>query len=403
MKGFVHLIEVAIAGLILVTALGTFFSAQTTRLDWERPDLIEYGDNMINFVVSGENFRDVISENTTALNMSKPVNVDYTMRVIGTPANNITVGCFEYCDQIRDMLSKPIINNRNISFDVEYFDIDTVSIIPDYDALVTLKYIDFDTNQKIQDYIDNGGYVVGVTDIPTGQMSRLDETFDLISGNPNSNSIMLIYRPERDYISKYFLGIGFEIETHLYLGPSLQKGYWNLTEDTFEINNTGSMIYVDLGGGTQGPYSEGDEFATPSASEWFIVKKIPDKYSVWIRPLNKNFVFDGNFLNGEDCVISSDNNIIKRSGTTTCAASVLSDAGVWISDFTNSARHPRSHEYETLLQAAVVSSKIEWDVVGNKNIGEAVGVTNFVNMCKGLNNCDTNEIVELIFLLWYQY
>ena len=50
MKGFVHLIEVAVSGLLVMLILGSFFAVQNTAGDWTRGDLIEVGSDTFSVI-----------------------------------------------------------------------------------------------------------------------------------------------------------------------------------------------------------------------------------------------------------------------------------------------------------------------------------------------------------------
>jgi hypothetical protein len=162
MKGFVYLLEIAIAAILMVVVLSTLFAIRVKQ-EWSTADLIDAGNNMLSYISQNSSFFiNILNENLTDIEKVKPVNIDYGLSVKGSPKSNITVGCPSQCSYVESLLTDVYVNGRWIYFNIEPFDI--TGGIPEYlDAVVFVDFTEYSTyKQNITDYLNRGGAVVGI-------------------------------------------------------------------------------------------------------------------------------------------------------------------------------------------------------------------------------------------------
>ena len=219
MKGFIYLLEIAVASILVVAVLSTFFVIRVKQ-DWDSSDLVGVGNNLLSCIRQDNSiFMDVLDGDFGRVEKLKPLNVGYGLRVIGSPKSNITVGCMQpaLCTYIRNILTDTYVNGRTIEFNMVSFDIDEG--IPEFiDTLVLVNYTGYSTySSVIQDYIDGGGSVVGIN--ATYDTSNIDfnNIFGLQEAASPSGGINTFeaYDPLAEDLQKYFLGIGFDTSTTL--------------------------------------------------------------------------------------------------------------------------------------------------------------------------------------------
>ena len=143
MKGFIHLIEVAISGILIMIILGLFFTTEEVKLNWERPDLISTSSNVLNTMAASGKLPGIFSNSTATLadieNIT-PANIEYGIRIYGTPPNDVKIGCASSCSDIRSALSKgSYVNGRWIKFSVDEIDMSTDDLNY-YDAVMFEDY-----------------------------------------------------------------------------------------------------------------------------------------------------------------------------------------------------------------------------------------------------------------------
>ena len=166
MKGFVYLLEIAIAAILMVVVLSTFFAIRVKQ-NWETSDLIAAGNNILSYISQNRSFFiNILNENLTDVEKVKPPNIDYGLNVKGSPKSNIIVGYnqTEYQSYIEDLLTPVYVNGRWVNFTLEEFNFEEG--IPNHlDAVVFVYYTAAEYRKyesKIQDYLNKGGAVVGI-------------------------------------------------------------------------------------------------------------------------------------------------------------------------------------------------------------------------------------------------
>jgi len=391
MKGFIYLLEISIALILMLVVLGTISSFQVKE-SWERADLVAVVDNIIK-TLKNEDVLEILNGNLDKIKSLIPPNVDFGIKVYGIPKNNISVGCVQYCNFVDDLLTDSYVNNHWINFTVEQFDIDSLNYIPShYDAVVLVNYIEYTIRKSnITDYLNKGGVVIGINATFNNNDIDFNEIFGLNPTSPGSGNFhFTAYNPSEDEIEKYFLGLGFGIKTDNVI-DSKKWGYWYIWEDSRMVNITPSVVNIENKtideGIIQNMPEDGffnlkgpdNEFYT------FKVKKIFWDNNVIIQPKNTSFIFK-DFSEAND--VAGKINIITSNGQTEMASN---NTAVWISDFS------QSDEYNALVKAAIASRVKEWYIKEPDLTKEHVAVSSFYTLC-----CDMPETTELTFYLWYK-
>jgi hypothetical protein len=388
MKGFIYLIEIAIAAIIMTVVLSVFFSIRIKQ-DWERAEIVSIGENILKSIKNDKNsFLNILNENFTDIESSRPQNIMYGLRVLGSPKSNIFVGCTSRCDYLDDLINPShnygtvFVNRRWINFTVDTFDIKYG--IPPYDVVVLVNYTKYSNstiNSFIDDYLKGGGAIVGINATESSTDTNFNNTFNLTGGSgPFSNTLnFTFYNSSEDNIAKYFFGIGVEAYSNWTIWEqNWTVDYW----DTDKINITNSLNPTDV----RTSLREGDIFNIqgPDANfYYFRVKKMWYPQRVEFQILNRTFVFrDFSERNAKGKNIVSYRNY---------AALTTNNSAVWISDF------PYSSEYVSLLKAAILSRTDEWTAKYAVTPREKTTLSSFMSLC-----CDMPENAEIYLTLWYQ-
>jgi len=395
MKGFVYLLEISIALILIIIALGAISSSKVKE-SWERPDLIGTGDNIIK-IIRNEDVNEILNGNVNIIESIKPGNMDYGIKVTGIPKRNISIGCnLGYYDYVKSLLTPVYLNGRWINFTVEQFDISSKKYIPSYyDAVVFVNFTDY-TNMKsnFTDYLSKGGVVIGINGTYSNNNADFNEIFGLnatpsYSGNFYFNQ----YNSKDDEIEKYFYGIDFDVNTSNTIGVN-RWGNWNIWEVSRKVNITPTDS-VDVENKTtdegfiQSVY-EGGNFSLKGPDNNFYLFKVKkifwDRNLTILQPMNYSFIFknisETNDVTGKVRIVAVYNN-------QTIMAS--NNKSIWISDFS------MSDEYRTLVRAAIMSRVKEWYVKEPDLTKEHVLISLFYPLC-----CDIPEIAGLTFYLWYK-
>jgi len=391
MKGFIYLIEIAVAAIIMTIVLSVFFSIRIKQ-DWEKPDLISAGNNLFNSVRNDNSFVfNVLEGNLSKVNLNIPANVKYGLKIIGSPKSNINIGCYINCDYLKGLLGSPpiyggsvYVNGRWINFTVNPpFDINAGNIPPYFDAIVLINYTNYSDatiKSRLNNYLNNGGVVIGINATFNNADNGLNNTFNLTAVSASSQTInFTFYNTFVDDIAKYFLGIGMDAYNQWYIWENLWNVYYG--------NDGNNYVNITSTSDNRTFLHENDTFNLTHPIDgnkyFFKVKKIWYPNRVDFQILNKSFAFK-DF--SEHNVAG--NNIV---GTSNYAALTTNNSAVWISDF------PQSDEYRTLLKAAILSRIDNWTPKGVYTTKEKTTVSSFVSLC-----CDMPETTELYLTLWYE-
>jgi hypothetical protein len=400
MKGFIYLLEIVIAS-ILITSVVSFFFITEIKQDWERSDLISIGNGIINSL-RDEDVYELLNGNFSKVEKLIPDNVDFNIKIEGIAKSNITVGCVNYCDYIETLLTPVYMNGRWINFTVYQFDLS--GGIPNYDVIVLVNYTEYSTYKNvILNYLNNGGILIGINATFNNNDPDFNEIFGLIAGMPAGSDDFHFfepYNPLTEDIEKYFLGLGFDIATENSIN-SKRWGYWYIWEESRKVNITATTVDVEnktVDEGLIKNIPEGGIFRlkNPVDNEFytFKVRKIWWPKKVDIQLLNTTFHFkDFSEFNdvranvrGVDVIIN-----IPPTPIEIRAEMISNNSAIWISDF------PWSDEYRSLIKAAIASRVNSWFPKRIKTTKKVTTVSKMVSLC-----CDMPETGEIIFILWYK-
>jgi len=395
MKGFVYLLEISIALILMLVVMGTLSSFKTKE-NWERPDLISIGENMIR-LLDEDDFLNILNNDTSKIQSLKPPNVDFGIKISGASKTNISIGCAQptqYCDYIRNLTRNVYFNNRWVNFSVDQFTIDSSGIPSKYDAVVFVNYTGY-TNQRdnITNYLNQGGVVIGVNrSYSNTDFYNIFGLSSVISGSGDFN--FTDYNPSEDETEKYFIYLGFDINANNTKG-SKRQGYWRIWENSREVNITSNTVdvqnlSVSETGLTNIPINgtfKIKKALTDTNFYTFRVNKIDWNNNLTVfQPLDVPFTFknfsEANSVNGTYNIIALSNDQAEMTSN---------NNAVWISDF------PWSDEYMLLVRNAIASRVKEWYVKSPNITKEYVTVSSFYPLC-----CDMPETAEMTIYLWYK-
>ena len=388
MKGFIYLIEIAVAAILMTVALTVFFSIRIKQ-NWEKSDLISSGNNILNSIKNKDDFLlKILSENLEDFDKNKLENIKYGLRVSGSPKSEISIGCPSNYQYLKDILIQNsqygsiFVNGRWINFTVEQFDINTAPVIT-YDVIILVNYSNYSDNSiksKLNDYLKDGGVVIGINETKNSTDTSFNNFFNLtsVSGITSDKVNFTFYDPSKNKIAKYFLGIGMEAYSEWYIwGDQFFIDYWGSNKINITYALDSSINRTNL--------TEGSIFnlTGPDSTYFFKIKKMWYPSRVDFQILNKTFAFED----------FSEENVTgnKIIGYNNYAALATNNSVVWMSNF------PTGDEYETLLKATILSKVDEWTVRGVYTVKEKTTVSSFATLC-----CDMPEIAELYLTLWYE-
>lgn len=452
-KGFIYLVEVAIAGFLLLMALGTAFAIGTAKTDWSVHDLSSTGLNAIE-MLEGKKI------NISTLGYGKligdaiPNNMDYSAYVYGLP-ESMKIGCTEcsssdlaYAQSL--LVGDALLNGRTIKFSVE---LSTLDNIDNYDAILLIDHSDFDNNDKIQKYIASGKRVVAIKKMDAASFNTMKNTFGLkINTVPMSTDFANInYNPEHDRIGQYFSGIGFEkqLTTDHMIESGIPPHYtlvvggkqdnivlWGSNLGLTVLYANPACVQIDCMSVTK---CVGETFvlsgatcpaAPDSQTHEFKVKAIDAAtYTVWLQPMEQSFVFS-NFANDDDALArvmgrdSATDTILSSNGQYSMV--INNHSAVWISDFPTSV-NGISSEYKTIVKSSLLYEN-QWRLKDG-GLGSSCSVNEDCrtgyqcasNICTAINPTtqsypkkasisyfqsiygDMPETANIILNLWYVY
>jgi hypothetical protein len=397
MKGFVYLLEISIALVLMIVVLGTLSSFESKE-NWERADLISIGNDMEKGLNSND-ILDILNNNFTKIQKLKPPNVDFGVEISGISKTNISIGCVQSCDYIKNLTKSLYFNGRWVNFSVGQFSIESLNYIPSYyDAVVFVNYTNY-TNRKanITNYLNQGGVVIGINGTFSNTNTDFNDIFGLSptsSGNGDFN--FTAYNPSTDEIEKYFIYLGFNINTSSVIGVK-RWGYWYVWETPRKVNIT-SDSHVDIENKSS---DETNLNNIPLGGIFRIKKKTTDTnfYTFKVdsidwnnnltifQPMDVPFTFN-DFSEPNAVTGKNFNDISLPSGQ---AEMTSNNTAIWISDFS------WSDEYADLVSYAIATRVKDWYIKSPDLTKEYVAVSSFYPLC-----CDMPETAKLTIYLWYK-
>lgn len=383
MKGFLYLVEIAVAGILASIILASFFSAQTVQSNWGRSDLIAIGNNV--FDILGNDTVKLLNE--TELYEDKiselmPSNVRYSIGFKNIPKSTIKVGTNVLSSEIEIFLRNSYLNGRWINYEVEKFDLS--KSLDKYDVLVLKGYDYAGSDLTVIEEFSKTKTVIGIENTDSVGLRNF---YDLESSGTSiiEDSTFKKY----DNIANYFMGIGFIVYV-----PQNWKSYYY---GNWKIYDGNKVI-------TTGPTSicYGNDKCEPTIPErtkffdTFFVKQIGEIGPAWgdrvfISIKDDNFVFNKFTTTGFKSV-SSENVVV---GNSNYDAVTKYGNRIFVAGWTSPS--DISSEYYTLVQAIVASSVMEWQT-SEIDLGEVAKVSRFVPLC-----CDIPEVAEISLTMWYVF
>jgi hypothetical protein len=233
MKGFLYLVEIIIAAVLIAIIFQSFFAAQNNKTDWARSDLIGIGNNVMDIL--GPDVIKTINETGTfeGIEDMKAANIRYTMKFSGVPKNTITVGTNDksYVESI--LGTEAYINNRIIKFNVSSL----IYNFETYDVIITTNTFDY-SNQTLKDF-EKDKTVIGIGEKNDDENFR--NFFNIIKGDPAD---VIMNFTEYNDIAKYFFGIGFNVLTPTGDIEDSSYGEWYISGQKLIVNTTMYSICI---------------------------------------------------------------------------------------------------------------------------------------------------------------
>ncbi len=419
MKGFIHIIEVSFAILILVFSVWLSLSSINVKVEWSDFDLIKIGENAWKYISIANKTALIFSNKTAFINeMEKSLSemVNFGMYIKGLPKPYIRVGCANCSDEevafAESIFSPSFYNNRWVNFSVRKFTFLSPEDVKLYgfDIIVFINFTNFDENSLVQRYLENNGKIIAITKIKGfggnpnsgSDLYKMDETFSL-RNSPNlkeNYQRFSSYEPLKDSIPKYFLAFGFDVKTTKQINGKYQ-GVWRIWLNATQINITQNKE-VEIEG--VGRKKEGEIFilntreknpSLPDMKFVFKIKKVFER-EVFIQPLNHTFIFyDYSEPNEVKVIANPSGRNVLISKDELYSLSVLNtttNRALWISYF------PESDEYRALVKAIAASMANEFVYKTYFGTPERVVLFFPLPQC-----CDIPEVGGVYLFLGYKY
>jgi hypothetical protein len=392
MKGFIYLLEISIALILMLAVLGTI-STFKSKENWERADLITTGNDIMKNL-DYQDILEILNKNFSKIESLIPPNVDFGIKIFGIPKSNITVGCIQpYCGYVNLIFTPTYLNNRWVNFSVKEATGDPEWIMSYFDVITLVNYTTY-SDPYIKDYLNRGKTIIGINATYSNTNPDFNGIFGLNSTSSGGGIFnFTAYNPSEDEIQKYFFAIGFDINTSNSI-ESKKWGNWSIWGIPRKVNitlsNTVDVENKTFDEGFLRNIPEGGFFniknTTSNKFYTFKVKKIFWDNTVILQPMNVSFAFndfsEANDVTGKFNIITSPNGQAEMTSNNTA---------IWISDF------PPSEEYKTLIKAAALSRVKEWYLKNPDLTKEYVSLSSFYSSC-----CDAPENIELTIYLWYK-
>jgi len=402
MKGFLYLVETAVAAILVTLVLGSVFAAQTVTIDWTRADLAGVGNNL--FDTFGGKIQLVLNETQIHddIDMLKPANVRYTFRFKGIPKQEIYVGT-NNLPVVTNYLESSYLNGRFIEYRVEGFTSQDTSL-DNFDVLVLYDYDNYD-DLRVRDFSEKKP-VIGIEDDETDADGFLD--FFKLQRYGSPKTLAPLNFLENNYIKKYFLGIGFIVNTpstYSVDGNTHKYGVWN-------VKDRQALVGISSGGGVCVQETSPPPTCDPTdpiiggyeresfnfLDERYLIKKVAysdPEHRAYFGIKDDNFAFTTDAAKGYiDSTLLSETIIGNDDYAAMTRGKDNFKNRIWVSKPNDG---DVDLEYRTLVQAAVATSIMDW-YMDETDSGQTIEVSRFIPFC-----CDIAEVAEVSFVLWYVF
>ncbi len=196
MKGFVQIIEVVIASVIVLSTASFFLPGYKASGEWDTISAdITVKDALA--VMHRSGMLDAYVKEDDASGMSKklssmlPSSVKHSAEITGVPNSRIYVGCISRCSDLREMVEPLAFRFKGRKMQIIIQPMTPDNILPGTDAFFIYGYQDLSAyRQQIDAFLKNGGAIVLLGDVTQDNInsdSMLTEIFGLQwSGNSPS-------------------------------------------------------------------------------------------------------------------------------------------------------------------------------------------------------------------------
>ena len=183
MKGFIRILELIVASVIILSSLTFFLSPSIKRLGWDETNIeIEVRDSLESLYKNGS-LVIYVNENdakgmVNGLSSEIKKNIDFSISVLGIPNNEIFVSCL--CtnseeQELEEILSPKEFNyhDRKIRIGLEKADITQEKILmrPQTHVLFFFGYKDMNPyKSQLDEFLSKGGSIFILTDLSSSQI-----------------------------------------------------------------------------------------------------------------------------------------------------------------------------------------------------------------------------------------
>ena len=329
MKGFIKMLEVILAAIIMLTSMSYFFSFQSRNSEWPSALLQSTGKDVLASLDQSGSMRMLVQTNNLTessmgleyyIRKMLPRTVLYSVELEGIPKPDITIGCnctfAERQSLIREMMvfqgyqGNTTCMGRRINFTV-LGENNLSELLSDtsVDIIVIFDYIDLSPYQKqIDEFLERRKSILASMDIQQSSVNAYFSGLFGISFKPGSPSTSSrSFRNFTDYrnlsrtLSGYFAGVPMRINCteRVFAGSDIERrGYIYIEGSSYPVSTYFDGIRSRLNY-TGSIYSSGDNFTiSASGNVWTLnIRNIDAVYAgdEWtyadVAITNRSYVF----------------------------------------------------------------------------------------------------------------
>ncbi len=172
MKGFIKILEVVIASVIILSVSSFFLVSKDSSADqWYKINAeislkdslaVLHRSGMLDKYISDDN-PEIFFENFSAM---MPESVEYSVDIEGIPSNVVRVGCIRKCGELKSLLDPLTFRFKGRKMRIAVQAITMNDIPPETDVLFIYDYSDLSSYQQtIENFISSGGYAFLLGDV----------------------------------------------------------------------------------------------------------------------------------------------------------------------------------------------------------------------------------------------
>lgn len=442
MKGFMKMLEVILAAIIMLSSLSYFFSFQARTSEWPGALLENSGKDVLASLDKSGNLRIFIETNNFTeegfgleyyIRKMVPRTVLYSLEFENIPKPDIMIGCNCTLSEIEEVRRQIMVfqgyqgnatyKGRRINFTVVGENLSNLLTDPGYDkvdAILMFSYHDFsEYSRELEEYLDRGKSIIAVTDIQQGSVSSyFNELFRIgySPGIPADDKSFLNYQDSRNIsrsLSGFFVSTTQRINTtQQVFGDDFERsGSIYIRGTPYQISTyfDGLNSWVNYTGTL---YSEGDAFQMSGGGyTWNVsVKRIDSVYAgdQWtyadVSIIDRGYVFSIPANPGFNNVTADENTVLATANgfssmqANTHASKNGNGRAIWMEyyDTTNT-------DINQLLAATIM-----WSTSGRYNLDEELGnakpiPSSFEKVSYVVSGNGEFEPYSINLLLWYLF